>query len=128
MILDTSAIVAILLAEPDAAHLLERIAEAETLAVGAPTLVEAGIVLSKRLGIDARGLLARFLDEAGVEVVPFGAEHAAAAIGAWCTFGKGRHPARLNFGDCIVYGTASVAGLPLLAIGNDFPQTDLDLA
>lgn len=128
MILDSSAIVAVLLREPGRAELLAALSTTAYLAVGAPTLAECGLVLSKRLGRDARGLLARFLDEAGVEILPFTEAHFSAAIDAWLRFGKGRHAAALNFGDCLAYATARVAGMPLLCVGDDFPQTDLDLA
>ncbi len=93
MIVDTSAVVAILLREPGHERLVTALAAETRAGIGAPTLVEAGIVLSHRLGFDARGLLARFRESAGIEVVPFGDAHAAAAVDAWLRFGKGRHPA-----------------------------------
>jgi ribonuclease VapC len=96
--------------------------------IGAPTLVEAGIVLSARLGRDARGLLARFLEEAGISVVPFTEAHHGTALGAWLKYGRGRHAAGLNFGDCLAYAVAKLAGMPLLCTGDDFRQTDLPLA
>jgi ribonuclease VapC len=125
VIVDTSAVVAILLREPGYGELLLRLSRARQPGIGAPTLVEAGIVLSARLKLDARGLLARFAQEAGLAVVPFGEAHHAAAIGAWLRFGKGRHPAGLNLGDCNSYAVASVAGEPLLYVGDDFAQTDI---
>ena len=128
MILDTSAIVAMLLREPGHAALYRKVAGAPSVGVGAPTLVESGTVLSSRLRSDARGLLARFLQEAEATVVPFGEPHWAAAHQAWLRFGKGRHPAALNLGDCASYATAAVAREPLLCTGTDFPQTDLPLA
>lgn len=128
MILDSSAVVAILLNEPEAEALLATLSTAGQVGIAAPTLVEAGIVLSHRLGTDARGLLARFVEEADVEVLSFDGGHAAEAVGAWLRYGKGRHPARLNYGDCIAYATAMLLDAPLLAIGNDFRQTDVRLA
>ncbi len=128
MIIDTSAIVSILLKEPDNDRLLELLVGDPRPAVSSAALTETGIVLSSRLQEDARGLLARFLREAGIDVVPFGESHYSAAVDAWLTFGKGRHPAALNFGDCMSYATASLAGEPLLCIGEDFAKTDLDLA
>jgi len=125
MILDTSAIVAILLKEPEHQRLLDLLADDPRPAVGAATLTETAIVLSARLGEDARGLLARFLQEGGISMVQFGESHYTAAVDAWLRFGKGRHPAALNFGDCLSYATAQLAGEPLLFVGADFGKTDL---
>ena len=128
MILDSSAIVAILLREPGHTDLQAKLAAAPSLGVSTPTLLEAGIVLSARLDRDARGLLARLVQEAGVVVIPFSEAHCSSAHQAWLAFGKGRHPAALNFGDCVSYATARLADEPLLSTGDDFPQTDLPLA
>jgi len=128
MILDSSAIVAVMLAEPGYEEIRERIGAAEFLGVGAPTVVESGIVLSARIGRDARPELNEFLRVAEAEVIPFGLEHFHAAIDAFLRFGKGKHPASLNFGDCLSYGIASVAGLPLLYTGKDFSRTDIPSA
>jgi ribonuclease VapC len=125
VVLDASALVAILLAEPDAERLLRAIGDAPLIAVGAPTLVEAAMVLSSRLVRDARPLLAEFLREAEAEIIPFTADHYEVALDAFRRFGKGRHPAALNFGDCLSYAVARVAGLPLLFTGDDFARTDL---
>jgi ribonuclease VapC len=128
VILDSSALVAIVLREPDAEHLLQRMRSASHVAIGAATLLEAGIVLSARLNDDARGLLSRLLQESGIAVVPVSDAHFGVAMDAWLRFGKGRHPAALNFGDCLSYATAVVAGEPLLCVGDDFPRTDCMLA
>lgn len=128
MIVDSSAIVAIVLAEPGCEALIAKLGSAEHAGIGAPTLAETAIVLSARLGRDTRTLLARLLDEASIEVVAFGEVHYRAAVEAWLRFGKGRHPAALNFGDCMSYATASLAGQPLLCTGDDFSRTDLQLA
>jgi ribonuclease VapC len=128
LILDTSVLVAIVLDEPDRVELSRRIAKSETVLVGAPTLVEAGMVLSSRLGESSGELLANALAALGAIVVDFGADHGREAISAWLRFGKGRHPAGLNFGDCLTYAVARVAGQPLLAKGGDFALTDLTLA
>ena len=109
-------------------ELLAKIGAARAIGIGAPTLAETGIVLSARMRRDTRGLLARFLTEAGAAVVPFGEEHFGTAVDAWLRFGRGRHPAALNLGDCFTYATARLAGEPLLCIGQDFAKTDLDLA
>jgi len=128
MILDSSAIVALVFREPGWEALCDKLAEARWIGLGAPTLVEAAIVLSARLNEDARGLLARFVQTAEVEVVPFGTAHYEAAIDAWLRFGKGRHPAALNLGDCHAYAVARLADEPLLCTGDDFGRTDLPLA
>lgn len=127
MILDSSALVAIVLQEPAAERLLQRVREAPQLAIGAATLLEAGIVLSARLQADARGLLARVLQEGSIAVVDLTEAHVSVAMEAWRRYGRGRHPAALNFGDCLAYATAVVAGVPLLCVGDDFPQTDCPL-
>ncbi len=128
MMLDSSALVAIVLQEPDAELLLDRMRASPSLAIGAATLLETGIVLSARLGTDARGLLARLVQESGIVVVNFTEAHFGVAMDAWLRFGKGRHPAALNFGDCLSYAMAVVAGAPLLCVGDDFRQTDCPLA
>lgn len=128
MILDSSAIVAILFQEPGYEVVLDRLVTAVEVGIGAPTLVECSIVLSARLNQDARGLLARFLEEANVTIIPFTDAHYGTAMSAWLKYGKGRHPAALNFGDCLAYAVARLAAMPLLCVGADFPQTDLPLA
>ena len=128
MILDSSAVVAILLREPGFDSLLAKLSAASAVGMGVPTLTEATIVLSARVHGDARGWLARFLAEASVVTIPFGDVHWGAAVDAWLRFGKGRHPADLNFGDCLAYATAKVSGEPLLFVGEDFAQTDIEVA
>lgn len=125
MIVDTSAIVAVVFREPGFEEVVERLATATTLAAGAPTLAEASIVLSARLQRDARGLLERLLQEFRIDSVPFTAAHWRAAHDAYLRYGKGRHPARLNFGDCLSYAVAKLADQPLLFVGGDFAKTDL---
>ena len=127
MILDSSAIIAILLKEPGYEGVRERLAASERTAVGAPTVVESSMVLCSRVGRAGKTLLARFLQEADVDVVEFTAEHWTVAADAFVAYGKGRHPAGLNFGDCMTYATAKVADEPLLCLGDDFPRTDLEL-
>lgn len=125
MIIDTSALVAIFIQETGHERLVEAVADASAAAVAAPTLVEAGIVLSVRMRHDARPLLARFLHDFGIMVIPFGEDHWREALEAFNRFGKGKHPAALNLGDCFSYAVASLAEQPLLCVGNDFRQTDL---
>ncbi len=127
MIIDTSAVVAILREETDTKWLLDRLDKADTVGIGSPTLVETGLVLEGRIGVTGKTLLARFVQESGVDVVSFTEEHASLAVDAFSRFGKGRHPAALNFGDCLSYAVSRVAGRPLLCLGNDFAQTDLPL-
>jgi ribonuclease VapC len=127
VILDSSAIIAILLKEPGYEGVRERLAASERTAVGAPTVVESSTVLCSRVGRAGKTLLARFLQEADVDVVEFTAEHWTVAADAFVAYGKGRHPAGLNFGDCMTYATAKVADEPLLCLGDDFPRTDLEL-
>ena len=110
MILDTSAVIAILLKEPGFETLLAKLAAEPEVGIGVPTLAEAAIVLSARIRQDARGILSRFLAEASLVTIPFGEVHWGTAVGAWLRFGKGRHPASLNFGDCLSYATAKVSG------------------
>lgn len=125
MIVDTSAIVAIVFREEGFEVLLERLSEATVVAAGAPTLAETNIVLSARLKLDARGLLERMLQEFHIEAIPFSDEHWRAAHDAYLRFGKGRHRARLNFGDCLSYAVAKLAEQPLLFVGDDFTRTDV---
>lgn len=128
MILDASAVIALALREPGYERLMEAIGSARSVGIGAPTLVETSIVLSARLGADARGMLGRFLLEGDIAVVPFTEAHFGTAVQAWLTYGRGRHPAKLNFGDCLAYATARVAGEPLLFTGDDFAVTDVETA
>ena len=128
MILDSSAVIAIVLQEPGYERLVEKVGEDGVRGMGTPNLVECGIVLSARLGRDARPLLHRLLQEFEVTTVSFGDEPWRAATDAWWRFGKGRHRAALDLGDCCAYATARLADRPLLCTGNDFAKTDLVLA
>lgn len=128
MILDSSAVVAILLREPEADELEAKASTASTLGIGAPTFVETLMVLSSRFDRDAGRHLEGFLRRGGAVVVPFSEEHARVAVDAFARFGKGRHRAALNFGDCMTYAVAKLAGRPLLCTGEDFRKTDLAIA
>ena len=125
MILDSSAIVAIVYREPEFETLVRKLRKADVIGIGAPTATETGIVLQARLGIDGRNLLERFLQEFDIQIVPFEDAHWREAMDAYRRFGKGRHPAALNFGDCLSYATASILSQPLLFVGNAFSQTDI---
>lgn len=127
MIVDTSAIVAVILRELGYQAVLDCLESADSPAVGAPTLTESALVLSARIGRDARPKIARFLQEYEIAIVPFTAAHWDEATEAFLRFGKGRHAAALNFGDCMSYAVAKLAGRPLLCLGRDFVRTDLSL-
>lgn len=128
MILDSSAVVAVLTGELGFESLLGRLDASDSLAIGTPTLVEAEIVLVGRVGPARRMFLADFLAERNVAVLSFDEEHWREALSAFLRYGKGRHPAGLNYGDCMTYATARLAHEPLLCLGNDFALTDLELA
>ena len=128
MILDSSALLALVFREPGFERLLDVLSEAPWIGVGAPTWAETGIVLSARLGSSARSALALLHEELDLVIVPFEAAHARAARDAFERYGRGRHPAALNFGDCLTYATARLAGQPLLFVGDDFGLTDLEPA
>jgi len=128
VIVDTSALIAITFREPGHLGLIMKLAGATSAGIGTPTLAETGLVLAARLRRDPRDLIVRLLDEFGVEVVPFGDAHWKEAIDAYQRFGRGRHKAQLNFGDCLTYAVARLAGEPLLYTGNDFAETDLQAA
>ena len=126
MIVDTSAIIGVAFKEPGYEELIEKLAGADYLGIGTPSLAETGMVLSARLGVGAKSLLARLLQEFGIAEVPFGEAHWREAVDAYERFGRGRHPAKLNFGDCLSYATAKLAGQPLLFLGEDFKKTDIE--
>lgn len=126
MILDTSAVIAIIFKEPEWEAMLTVMAQATALSAGTATLVECGIVLGARQGFE-QPHLQRFLQTFDVTPITFGEHHWVEAIGAYHRYGRGRHPAALNFGDCLSYATAKLAKEPLLCKGEDFIHTDLPL-
>lgn len=128
MIIDTSALVAITFAEPGHQELIAKLAGAPSAGIGTPTIAETGVVLAARLGRDSRDLVIRLLDEFSIEEVPFGDRHWREAVDAYLRFSRGRHKARLNFGDCLTYAVARLANEPLLFVGDDFRETDLETA
>ncbi len=128
MLIDASALLAVLFREPGYERLLEALDEADAVAVGAPTLAEAKIVLGARLGFEKAFLLDELLRRMDAEVLPFNRHHADEAVRAYRRFGKGRHPAALNFGDAMSYAVAKLAGKPLLFVGEDFTKTDVQAA
>lgn len=127
MIVDASALISVITGEPGHERIADLLADSAWTGIGAPTLLETGMVLEARAGVRGRTALARIAAEARIEVLPFTDDHARIALDAFTRFGKGRHPAALNSGDCCCYATAVVAGEPLLCAGDDFRQTDLEL-
>ena len=128
MIVDSSALIAIITKEPGYDTLIEKLLSSPSAGIGTPTLTETGIVLTSRLGFDAGDLLARVVAAFEIVPVPFGEDHWREAVRAYVRYGRGRHPARLNFGDCMAYAIARLAGEPLLFVGTDFGLTDLEAA
>jgi ribonuclease VapC len=125
MTLDSSVLVAILFGEHGHLELIDRILEADTVRVGAPTLVEASLVLCGRRRSPATGEVEGLIKELGVAVAPFGEAEWRLAGEASARFGRGRHGAALNFGDCLAYATAASFGDTLLFVGDDFSKTDI---
>lgn len=125
MVIDTSALVAILSLEPEAARLAQAIEADPTRLISAATLLEAGIVMEARLGAAGGKELDLLVAKAGVVIEPLTADQASIAREAWRRFGKGRHAAALNFGDCCSYALARATGEPLLFKGTDFTNTDI---
>ena len=128
MIVDSSALVSIVIEEPGYQRLLQKANNSDLTLVGAPLAFETAMVLSARLQTDARPILRGLLRTIGAEIVPFSEEHYEAAVSAFLRYGKGRHPAGLNFGDCMSYAFARVSGLRLLYTGTDFSKTDITAA
>lgn len=129
MIVDTSAIVAVVLDEADSEPLAEILLGATVSKMSAATAVEVSAVLTRRLRPQDQRRVERLLDEWQIELVPFDAEQAAVASRAYRDFGRGSgHPAALNLGDCYSYALADVTGEPLLYVGDDFVHTDVTAA
>jgi ribonuclease VapC len=125
MVIDASAIIAILFDEPERARFAAAMEAAALRLLSAVTLVEATMVVEGRKGPRAVRLVDRFVEEGEVEVLPVTIEQAELACGAFRAFGKSRHAAGLNLGDCFAYALAKASGEPLLFKGNDFAQTDV---
>lgn len=129
MIIDSSAMIAILRQEPDAARFAEQMSFAAVRILAAPTYIETCIVYCGRKGPESRSRVDAFIQASGIEIKPFTGASATIAVQAYLTYGKGRgHPAQLNFGDCISYAASKVEAMPLLFKGNDFRLTDVEVA
>jgi ribonuclease VapC len=125
MVIDTSALLAIFLAEPERKPFLKLMIDAPSRLISAANVLETGIVLEARRGEAAGRDFDLFVVRANLEVVSVDGEQVEVARSAWREYGKGRHPAALNFGDCFAYALAKSYGEPLLAKGTDFAQTDI---
>jgi ribonuclease VapC len=127
--IDTSVFVAILAREPDARLLARAVSEAELRLTSPVVRLETSIVLASRLDLSpsqAQGLFDEFLQEASITEISLGPAEGVAAVRCFETFGKGRHSARLNFADCLVYASARGAAARLLCKGDDFAKTDVN--
>jgi len=126
MVIDTSAIIAVLLNEANAPRITQAIETGSPRLFSAANLLEALIVIDSRKGEAGGRELDLLIYRANVEIVAVDQDHAEIARIAWRRFGKGRHPAALNYGDCFAYALAKSRRLPLLYLGNDFSQTDVE--
>lgn len=117
-----------MLGEPEQERFVELLAVASRRLASAATVVECGIVLLSRRGEGGVSRLNILLGDAKIEIVPVDVEQMRGAVDAFRRFGKGRHPAGLNFGDCFAYALAAVTGEPLLYKGDDFAKTDISAA
>ncbi len=125
MIVDTSALLAVLFGEKDAENYARAISEADVCRISAATFVEVSVVVESQTGDAGSRQWDSFFRTAGISIEPVTEEHAYAARQAWSDFGKGRHPAGLNFGDCFSHALAKVSGEPLLFKGQDFRKTGI---
>ena len=125
MVVDSSAILCVLLGEADAPRFLSAFASSERKLMSAVGLLESAIVIEARKAEAGAKAYANFLAQAGIEAVAFDASQAEVALDAWRRYGKGRHPAALNLGDCAAYALAAVSNEALLFKGGDFSKTDV---
>lgn len=128
ILVDTSALTAILKGEASSERLMVAMLSAANVHVPAPVVLECKLVAFGWAGAVGPRLVDALLAQVGAQVLPFGGPEASAAAEGFRQYGKGRHAASLNFGDCLVYGTARTTQLPLLFVGDDFRQTDLAVA
>ena len=128
IVVDTGALVAVLSGEPDGERIHEALAGSTASLMSAANYLECSIVLAACFGDDGVHDLRLYLHEAGIEVVPVDRDQADLALHAWTRYGKGRHGATLNYGDCFAYALASHRGARLLFVGDDFARTDVAAA
>jgi ribonuclease VapC len=128
VIVDSSALVAVLRKESGYVEINRAMRDSELVSIGAPTLVECVVVMGRTEGGQGIDALLCLIDDFGIEVLPFDKLHSELATVAFLDYGKGRHPARLNYGDCMTYAIARSADRPLLYTGDDFAQTDIQAA
>ena len=127
VVVDSSAIVALVMAELEAARVATQLEAAERRVLSAASLVELSIVIEARRGLAGLTLVDDIMRDSGIEIAEVDEGTARRAVKAWRRFGRGKHAARLNFGDCFVYALAGETGYPILCVGNDFAQTDLQV-
>lgn len=128
MIVDSSALIAILRREPGYEQLVDAMLDADAVLVPASCFLEVAMVIAGRKGPDSRPAIDALIDRLQARIAPIGEAEARAAGDAFLRFGKGRHPAALNFGDCMAYAVAQAEGRPLLFVGDDFARTDVPVA
>ena len=128
MVIDTSALIAILFGEPEALSFTRAIADESRKMISSFNALESGIVVEARKGEAGGRELDLLMHRARIEIVAMNADQAELARAAWRKYGKGNHPAGLNIGDCCAYALAKYSGEPLLFKGNDFNQTDIRAA
>lgn len=125
LVVDTSALLAVLLLEEDAARYAEALGAATELYMAGPNWLETSMVITGRGGVPGQREFVRFVNTLGIKVVPADLDLVETAYEGWLRYGKGRHPAGLNFGDCFSYALAKVRQEPLLFKGDDFSLTDV---
>jgi ribonuclease VapC len=127
LVVDTSAVAAILLREAGYDELLDAFDRSNELLMSAPTRVELSIVIEAKKGPAGTAVVDQLVRDTGLDIVPFDVEMASRALAGWRRFGKGRHRAGLNLGDCFTYAVAVEQGAPVLCVGDDFARTDVEV-
>ncbi|NOU14194.1 MAG: type II toxin-antitoxin system VapC family toxin [Methylococcaceae bacterium] len=125
MVVDSSVLIAILLGEDDAQSFIQILADTDKIYISAVTLVESAMVIEHKKGESGAKKYDELLTVLSANIIAFDSQQARLARIAWQNYGKGKHPAKLNFGDCCSYAAAKFLDLPLLFKGNDFSQTDI---
>lgn len=125
MVVDSSVLIAILLGEPEAGHYAKLLANTKEVYISAVSIVESSMVIEYKRGLQGAKEYDELLNVISPTIVAFDSQQAELARTAWRQYGKGRHPAKLNFGDCCSYALAKYLNKPLLFKGDDFSKTDL---